>query len=797
MSGNGSTILREGDGQSEAQTIKNAQSLNDDENHERKAHNASASNTPNDSEAETEILADSRRQTPRKKEAIKRENSAEVPQTKPVNATRDRPADSIERPDSPQRPRKRKAEERDGQNGGAASDGQGSGDDKRETMVKKARLSSNSESESDAKPPGPASRRSRPPLHERKAESELNLRSIKSSRDHLPALDFSPTRASTHSPLSQPKSPTLRSTRHTRATSFHSTALQHDRGTRLRKKLLTREENWDPDLQAHNMPRPKDVDQSGRTPLARAAYDGNLEKVRSILNASTEKLDQPDYAQNTPLQMAACNGHATVVKELISWGANVNNVNGDQDTPLKDAEDNGHEDVIVLLKAKGAQHNVKEDVTQSLPRHRHHYQQPSAGLLLQYIKDGDAEGVGRTLEVISIEPSTEHVVAGVRCGNTFILEMLLAYGGKPDPQTETDGVYTPLMAAVDSGNVPALKLLLKQQANPNRLVFGGKHNLRQYAAMKRPTSWHSINQAIDTFTQFREPSQRDYRDTTTASASKPETHTHTSQSLSTVQEASEGTGEGTQVTEHSVDPQQQQVERQNYLAKLPRGLRKALEEGTHLPITSTAGTDTGHLKCVKDFSNLVNLRLCEIGDDVPPEHTNQLWVLGFYGSVLLGHSRLDTIRSLVSTTRPISKDLRKTLWTKFGLGNILAFPSEYDRAKDEIAVHKADGIPINVTDASRQLFSASYSAGHHYGLHKWLNLDDEQVFWVKLDDLLALTKPGKCPRLKDLILRVPMTYHVNTTAFLNANGLGSTPQAEKNAALMAQKILRFKNGAAI
>ena len=248
MSGNDSTTLREGDAPSEAQT-KNAQSSKDDEQHGRKAHNASTSNTPDNSEAETEILADSRRQTPRKKDTIKRENSAEVPPTKPANANRDHPADSIERPGSPQRPKKRKAEERDGQNGRATSDGQGNADSERETMAKKARLSSNSESESDAKPVSSASRRSRPPLHERKAESELNLRSIKSSREHLPALDFSSTRASTHSPLSQPKSPPLRSTRHNRAMSFHSTALQHDRGTRLSKKLLTREEKWDTDLQ--------------------------------------------------------------------------------------------------------------------------------------------------------------------------------------------------------------------------------------------------------------------------------------------------------------------------------------------------------------------------------------------------------------------------------------------------------------------------------------------------------------------------------------------------------------------
>ena len=254
------------------------------------------------------------------------------------------------------------------------------------------------------------------------------------------------------------------------------------------------------------MPRPKDVDRSGRTPLARAAYDGSLEKVRSILNTSTEKLDKPDYAQNTPLQMAACNGHAAVVKELISWGANVNHVNGDQDTPLKDAEDNGHEDVIALLKAKGARHNVKEDVAQSLPRHRHHYQQPSAGLLLQYIKDGDAEGVARTLEVISIQPSTEHVVAGVRCGNTFILEMLLAFGGNADPQTEASGVATPLISAVDSGNKAALTLLLDHKANPKRAVFGGSKTLRQYVESTRPTNWQDIIDAIDA-RLHREPSQ--------------------------------------------------------------------------------------------------------------------------------------------------------------------------------------------------------------------------------------------------------------------------------------------------
>ena len=103
---------------------------------------------------------------------------------------------------------------------------------------------------------------------------------------------------------------------------------------------------------AKNPAHKKHVDAHGQTQLAKACSRGEYDNVKRRLHERPQDLDFPDYAGNTPLQIAAINGYDDIVKLLVEAGCDIDCVNHDKDTPLLDAVDNGHLDVIkVLLEA--------------------------------------------------------------------------------------------------------------------------------------------------------------------------------------------------------------------------------------------------------------------------------------------------------------------------------------------------------------------------------------------------------------------------------------------------------------
>ena len=96
----------------------------------------------------------------------------------------------------------------------------------------------------------------------------------------------------------------------------------------------------------------KILDRSGRTPVARACANDNIEQLAAELKERPHHLNEPDYAQNTPLQIAALEGFVEPVRHLINEGCTVNCKNIDGDTPLIDAVENGHLQVVdILLEA--------------------------------------------------------------------------------------------------------------------------------------------------------------------------------------------------------------------------------------------------------------------------------------------------------------------------------------------------------------------------------------------------------------------------------------------------------------
>lgn len=98
----------------------------------------------------------------------------------------------------------------------------------------------------------------------------------------------------------------------------------------------------------------KILDKSGRTPVARACANDNLEQLATELKERPQHLNEPDYAENTPLQIAALGGFTDIVQYLLDEGCIVNCKNVDSDTPLIDAVENGHLEVVTQLLKAGA-----------------------------------------------------------------------------------------------------------------------------------------------------------------------------------------------------------------------------------------------------------------------------------------------------------------------------------------------------------------------------------------------------------------------------------------------------------
>jgi len=369
----------------------------------------------------------------------------------------------------------------------------------------------------------------------------------------IPPPNLTSPYTTTHDNLSGSRSPVHHSARR-RSSSFHSSFVVTESKHRLRSYLTATEDSsdiWsDEHLREKNhlkmsnrktpstvMPARKDIDKSGRTPLARACADVDIDKVKIHLTQSRGDIDKPDHAGNTPLQIAALDGAADIVNLLLASGCDIHCANDMGDTPLIDAIENGRSSVVKILLDAGVdpqrannKGNYPKDLVprysddvpimsllddaiavratidsqdgpltslnsratgelsrRSIPRDTDFlYVSPSLDKLLEFAKDGDIAGIDYMLQC-GIKPNNACMVLASTGGHVDVMNILLAEGASPDPDPGIVGENnTPMMAAIGRGHPAAVELLLQQSSfDPMRLV-GGKRYYQVAAKLRGP-----------------------------------------------------------------------------------------------------------------------------------------------------------------------------------------------------------------------------------------------------------------------------------------------------------------------
>lgn len=223
------------------------------------------------------------------------------------------------------------------------------------------------------------------------------------------------------------------------------------------------------------------LDKLGNAPLHYAAYSGNSETVRALLQANSIQVDIRDAEGNTPLHKAAFKGHLKVkyklsrlislqaVEELIKSGADIEARDEDGSTPLHKAACSPRSSVVKLLLKLGSKSAIRD---------KHGYY-PLHYAVLSGQKDN--------LHVLLSKNRVKDCIPNVNCrdnaGNTLL--HLAVEGGfvdcvstllhrKPEVNATNSIGATAMHLACKAGNTQLVSMLLAKGASTKSEDLGGR-----------------------------------------------------------------------------------------------------------------------------------------------------------------------------------------------------------------------------------------------------------------------------------------------------------------------------------
>ena len=211
---------------------------------------------------------------------------------------------------------------------------------------------------------------------------------------------------------------------------------------------------------------------NGETPLHSAAWHGDLELVRVLLdyNVDVYALDPRNWtaihkASHGPFSDFPVTPHydprlSDVTRLLLEHGADINARVEDGRTPLHVAAENGRVEVVRVLHEHGANIGAEDDEGRT-PLHlaANYGDVETVHVLLEYGANiGAKSNQGRT----PLHLAVNH-------GSAEVVRVLLEHGA--DVGAEDDEARTPLHLAVNHGSLEVVRVLLEHGAN-----IGAKNN---------------------------------------------------------------------------------------------------------------------------------------------------------------------------------------------------------------------------------------------------------------------------------------------------------------------------------
>ena len=179
------------------------------------------------------------------------------------------------------------------------------------------------------------------------------------------------------------------------------------------------------------------------SPLVVAVQNGNLDCVKVLLRYGADIEGGDDMFRHLPLFVASFNGNVEILSCLLDNGADMNavsNTEGHTITPLIAAVQSGNLESVKVLLKYGADIEGRGDFKYVSKDHPFHS--------------------------VSFEACTPLFVAAAVNGSVDILSCLLDNGADMKAVSNTEGhTITPLIAAVQSGNLESVKVLLKYGAD--------------------------------------------------------------------------------------------------------------------------------------------------------------------------------------------------------------------------------------------------------------------------------------------------------------------------------------------
>jgi len=180
-----------------------------------------------------------------------------------------------------------------------------------------------------------------------------------------------------------------------------------------------------------------------------ATQKGDLAKVKALVQKSPNSVKTTNKNDDTPLHIAADEGHFEIVRFLIEKGADVNSINSSLRNPVLLAGYKGHIEVVKFLLDNGVKFDYVDDRGYT----------PLRWAAVRGKKD--------VVELYVAHGAKISLHEAAACGHTDFIDKKLEEGADINGINQ-DG-RTPLHQTVYSGTIETIEYLIKKGANINSL----------------------------------------------------------------------------------------------------------------------------------------------------------------------------------------------------------------------------------------------------------------------------------------------------------------------------------------